>query len=193
MIKKISCILLAFLSGLCFAKSGLHFVEEDLSFGIKDSVFSVMGVYYFSPDKPMNHLILYPFPDDDLMGEAYNIFVKDMDSKIDIPFKMKKDKSGITFLLNTKKCTSVYIGYKQRLFSDYARYILLSTYSWQEPIKRVEYKLNILDNINITYFSIEPDNQLCLDFGSIYFWQRDNFLPPCDMIFKYKVKDVNDE
>ena len=182
-----------FWSGLCFAKSGLHFIEEDLSFSIEDSVFSVRGIYYFSSDRATKHLILYPFPEDKLMGEPYDIYIKDLDNKHNIPFKMKKDKSGILFELKCKKTSSIYIAYKQDLYSDYARYILLSTYSWHEPLKRVEYKLDIMDDIKIIKFSIEPDDELCLDFGRVYFWRRENFLPSCDLIFKYKVKDVNDE
>lgn len=103
-------------------------------------------------------------------------------------FKINKDKRGCRFILDTRSCNAVYISYKQKLFENYARYILLSTQSWGEVLKRVEYKLKISDHIRITYFSIEPDGEICLDFGRLYLWQRENFMPDRDLIFEFQMK-----
>lgn len=181
-------ILFMFVFGLCVAKSELGFTEEDLSFSIEDSVFSVSGVYYFSSDKDMEVPIFYPFPEDTAMGEAYDIYIYDIENNKLISFKMREDKCGCIFVLNTNECNSVYISYKQNLFENYARYILLSTSSWGQALQRVEYKLKIPNDIVVTYFSIKPDNEINLDSGKIYFWQKENFMPHCDLIFKYKTK-----
>lgn len=87
MIKKCRfLILLVLLSGLCFAKSGLHFTEEDLSFCIEESVFSVRGVYYFSSEKGAKFPIFYPFPTDSAMGDPYDIHIRNLEDEKEILF-----------------------------------------------------------------------------------------------------------
>ena len=184
--KQIIIFFLILVTGLCFARSGLRFTEEDLSFGIEDSIFSVRGVYYFSTDHPGKYPILYPFPEDEEMGEAYDILVRYIQTDETIDYKFKKKKNFITFVLNVDDDTPVYISYKQRLYDNFARYILLSTHSWKRPLERVEYKLNIMNDLKITYFSIEPDNEISLDFGRLYLWQRENYMPDRDLIFEFK-------
>ena len=184
MIKNI--ILVILLTGLCFAKSGLRFTEEDLSFEIADSIFSVQGIYYFSSDHEGKYSILYPFPEDDTFGKAFDIHVMDIQSGEDISFKAKKDTSHVTFFVNVDEDTPVLISYKQHLHGNYARYILLSTHSWKKALGRVEYKLKIAHDLSITYFSIEPDNIIELEGERLYFWQRENFMPDRDLIFEFE-------
>ncbi len=174
------------LFALCFAKPGLRFTEEDLSFEIADSIFSVQGIYYFDNDHAGKFSILYPFPLDDNFGKAYDIYVLDMKSGEEIPYKIKKDTSFVRFLLKVNGDTPVLISYKQRLHSNYARYILLSTHSWKQPLKRVEYKLKIPHELTISYFSIEPDNQIDLEGKVLYLWQREKYMPQSDLIFEFR-------
>ena len=179
-------VLLIFVAGLCFARSGLHFTEEDLSFGIADSVFSVRGIYYFATENPGKYPILYPFPEDVIYGDPYDISVLDMQTGEEIKFKTLKNTRSIRFNIIADEDTPVLISYKQRLYSNMARYILMSTHSWQESLGRVEYKLNIPENVSISYFSIVPDNEVSLDIGRLYLWQRENFIPNSDLIFEFK-------
>lgn len=176
------------MSGLCYAKSGLRFVEEDLSFGIADSVFSVEGIYYFESDKPGNYPILYPLPADEAFGRAYDIHVKDLQSGEELAFKFKKNAHYITFQLKVKDDTPILISYKQELYKNFARYILLSTHSWGQALERVEYKLKVSKDIEITYFSIEPDNHVEVEGNTLYLWQRENFMPDSDLMFEFQEK-----
>lgn len=186
--KNIFVVLLMFIAGLCFARSGLHFTEEDLSFGIADSVFSVSGIYYFSTEYPGKYSILYPFPEDELHGDPYDIKVLDMQKGEEITFKSLKNTRSIRFVVKADEDTPVLITYKQRLYSNIARYILLSTHSWQESLGRVEYKLEIPENITINYFSIEPDSHIEMDRYRLYLWQREDFMPNCDLLFEFEAK-----
>ncbi len=186
--KRIIIFFLIIVSGLCFARSGLRFIEEDLSFGIEDSIFSVQGIYYFSTDSPGKYPILYPFPEDDIHGDPFDIRIMDMQKGEEIKYKTVKKSRSIRFAVKADEDTPVLISYKQRLYSNTARYILMSTHSWQESLGRVEYKLKISENFKITYFSIEPDNEVSLDFGRLYLWQRENFMPDRDLIFEFEEK-----
>ena len=179
-------VLLMFVAGLCFARSGLHFTEEDLSFGIADSVFSVQGIYYFSTDADGKYSILYPFPEDEIYGDPYDIRVLDMQKGEEIAFKSLKNSRSIRFVVNADEDTPVLISYKQRLHSNTARYILMSTHSWKESLGRVEYKLEIPGSMTITFFSIQPDSEVDLGESRLFLWQRENFMPNCDLIFEFE-------
>ena len=181
-------LILLSISGICFANPGLHFVEEDLSFSIADSIFSVRGIYYFSSECGAYYTILYPFPKEQAMGQAYDIQIRDLKTDSFIEYESHLDKAFIRFRLYVDEETPILIAFKQRLYSSYAKYILLSTQSWEEPLRRVEYKLHIFDDIVITDFSIQPDSELCLDFGRLFLWQRKNFMPSCDLIFEFEEK-----
>ncbi len=176
------------ISGLCFARSGLHFTEEDLSFGIADSVFTVSGIYYFSTEDPGKYSILYPFPEEELMGDPYDIRVLDMQTEEEIEFKSLKNTRSIRFVVKADDDTPVLISYKQHLYSNIARYILMSTHSWQESLGRVEYKLEVPENISMNFFSIEPDSEIKLENSLLYLWQREDFLPDRDLLFEFEVK-----
>ena len=181
-------ILLMTVAGLCFARSGLHFTEEDLSFGIADSVFSVSGIYYFSTDNPGKYSILYPFPEEEIMGDPYDIRVYDMHSQEEIRVKTLNKTRSIRFVVQADNDTPIFISYKQRLYSNMARYILMSTHSWKEALRRVEYKLELPDDIRITYFSIEPDMHIPLDTSVLYLWQKEDFMPNGDLLFEFESK-----
>jgi hypothetical protein len=187
-IKLSKIFFLILISGFCFAMSGLRFPEEDLSFEITDSVFTVEGIYYFNADHPGNYSILYPFPEDSLFSEAFDITVSDLTRGKAIPFEIEDDVKFIRFGLYVENETPVFISYKQELFSNYARYILMTTHSWGEGFDRAEYKLKVAADLNITYFSITPDNQIPLGADKLYLWQREDFMPQCDMIFEFEKK-----
>jgi hypothetical protein len=186
--KKLHILILLSISGICIAGPGLHFVEEDLSFNIADSIFSVRGIYYFSSECEAPYSILYPFPNEKSMGKAYDIQIRDLEANALIDYESHLDEAFIRFKLYVDEETPVLITFKQRLYSSYAKYILLSTQSWKEPLRRVEYKLNIFDDIVITHFSIQPDSEVCLDFGRLFLWQRKNFMPDRDLIFEFQNK-----
>lgn len=180
--------LFVMISGPCLAGSGLHFTEEDLSFGIADSVFSVQGIYYFSTDNPGRYSILYPFPEEKIMGDPYDIRVLDMQTGEEIAIKTLKNTRSIRFMVNADDDTPVLISYKQRLYTNLARYILMSTHTWKEALGRVEYKLKIPEDVAITHFSIEPDSKISLDTSILYLWQREEFMPDRDLVFEFESK-----
>lgn len=181
-------ILILFVVGPCFAGSDLNFTEEDLSFGIADSVLTVSGIYYFSADHAGNRAILYPFPEEDAMGDPYDITVMDMQKGEELAFSPVNDSRSIRFVVSADEDTPVLITYKQRLYDNYARYILLSTHTWGKSLGRVEYKLKVPENIRITHFSIPPDLEVSLDLSRLYLWQREDFMPDCDLLFEFESK-----
>ena len=77
------------------------------------------------------------------------------------------------------------ISYYQLLKSNRAKYILLSTNYWNEPVKQADYKLITELNFKIKFFSIPPDKEILLENRKIYLWQKENYQPVTDFVVEY--------
>jgi hypothetical protein len=186
MIKSLLFLLLQFCGQiLCYSQNVLSFDGEDITFEIQDSIFTVHGIYYFSSVLEKQYSILYPFPTDSIYGKPSNISVTYTNTGEAIGYKVKKDSSSIVFSALIKEKTPVMIFYQQRLKSNKAKYILLSTKYWNKPLQQVNYKLITKPDFTINGFSIPPDKEVKLDNKKIYLWQKVNFLPTKDFEIDY--------
>jgi hypothetical protein len=77
------------------------------------------------------------------------------------------------------------IGYRQKLNSDSAIYILKTTKGWGKPMDWAEYKLIVPDYMSIKKFSYSPDKTYKIEKNTIYYWKKLNFMPNEDMIFYF--------
>lgn len=158
----------------------LKFDEEYLTFEISRNLFQVSGVYLFSANDSIEHLILYPFPVERVYGKAFDIFVKDVKTGKSLPFSMAKDSSGIRFRTKVSGSSQLQIGYSQVLKSNRAKYILTTTQNWGRPLKFADYKLVVDSGIVITSFSMEPQQKIIQGGKTVYFWQKTDFMPTSD-------------
>ncbi|MBN2780921.1 MAG: hypothetical protein JXR21_03045 [Candidatus Marinimicrobia bacterium] len=172
-------------SWLSQAASGLRFIEEDLSFELCDSVFSVSGIYYFMSAEEKEYPILYPFPEDSAYSRPYDISVLNMRTGKEMGYSFQAISGHLFFTLRVSGETPVRIDYKQRLYAKHARYILLSTRSWGQPLKIADLSLKIPPDITITDFSLPPDKEIMLEGQRLYLWQKRNFIPDCDFIIRF--------
>lgn len=170
---------------LSFSQNTLNFVKEDITFEIKDSVFSVNGIYYLHASSHGKFSILYPFPTDSIYGEPNEISVHDINSGRSIAFKKTSDLSSIVFQTQANIKSPLKISYQQSLKSNRARYILLTTHYWKKALKEVDYKLVTDINFKIKSFSIEPDTAFELNGKMVYIWQKKDYLPNVDFIIDF--------
>lgn len=184
---KLILVLLLF-SPFLLAQS-LDFYKEDITFKIDGTEFNVDGIYYFRnhTTRELRNLIYFPLspacPHDGM--DSVKIF-----DLIDMrPINLiRKAKHGFHFPLEVQALDSaVYrIKYRQAICSDSVRYILKSTLKWGKLLKAATFKLLVPDTLKIKYFSYLPDTTYRFDEFSVYLWQKKDFLPDKDMIFKFE-------
>jgi hypothetical protein len=185
--RKVISILIAWISihSLCYSQSYLSFDEEDITFEIRDSTFIVEGLYYFNSGTPKQYPILYPFPTDSIFGTPSDVTVTYINTGKSIPFTMKKNASAIVFSASIQGKTPIMISYRQRLKANKARYILLTTHYWDNPLKQVNYKLITQPDFTVKRFWERPDKEIELDNKKMYLWQKVNFMPAHDFEIEF--------
>lgn len=169
----------------CKAQNDISFEKEDITFEIKDSLFSVQGIYYFNSTSTNKTAFLYPFPTDSIYSKPFKIRLAYVNSGKTIEYKMVNDSSSIMFRVYTDLNQPILISYTQGLKSNKARYILLTTNYWRKSIKQVDYKLVTDSNLSIKEFSIQPDKTIQIDNNKVYFWHKEDFTPIKDFIIVY--------
>jgi len=168
------------------SQDNLKFDEEYLTFELSRHLFQVSGVYLFSANDSIEHLIYYPFPVDRIYGKAFDIFVKDVKTGKDLLFSTAKDSSGIRFRTKVAGSSQLQIGYSQVLESNRAKYILTTTQNWNKPLKIADYKLVVDSGIVIISFTMEPQKKIVQGGKIIYFWQKKEFMPVTDFEVQFK-------
>lgn len=177
------CLLLIGIN--CIAQNDMFFEKEDITFEIKDNVFIVKGIYYFNSTSDKEYSILYPFPTDSIYSKPFNIGVEYVNSGQELNYKTANDSSSIVFRALADSIQPILISYHQRLNSDRARYILLTTNYWQKPLKQVDYKLVTDLDFSITNFSIQPDKEIQIENKKVYLWHKEYFIPKKDFIIEF--------
>ncbi len=169
----------------CIAQDDIFFEKEDITFEINDSVFIVQGIYYFNSTSEKEYSVLYPFPTDSIYSKPFDICVKYINSGQQVNYRIANDSSSIVFRVLADSIQPIIISYHQRLNSNRARYILLTTNYWQKPLKQVDYKLVTDLDFTINSFSIQPDKEVKINNKKVYLWHKENFTPKNDFIIDF--------
>ena len=93
---------------------------------------------------------------------------------------------GVIFDIKIDSTLTLFISYKQKLKSKRAIYILTTTNYWKEPLSKASYSLITPADLEITYFSYEPDRNEIIDDRKIYYWKKINFMPGKNMVFEFE-------
>lgn len=185
MSKTLTFLSLLFVGINCVAQNDLFFEKEDITFEIKDNTFIVQGIYYFNSTSDKEFSILYPFPTDSIYSKPFDISVKYINSGQQINYKTANDSSSVVFRILADPIQPILISYHQRLNSNRAKYILLTTNYWQKPLKQVDYKLVTNLDFSITSFSIQPDKKIEIDNKKVYLWHKENFTSQKDFVIEF--------
>ncbi len=181
--KKVLLFLFLF-SSLTLAQRA-DFFKEDLTFRLDSTHFDVNGFYWFlnNNDKPVFSEIFYPFPSA-FGSEIDSIRLFNISAGQKTKYNLESGR-GIYFNLYILPGDTVLfqIGYRQKLNSDGALYILRSTQAWGKPLKHAEYKLITSKYFKIREFSYKPEKIYNIEDKKIYYWKMENFMPQKDMAF----------
>lgn len=182
---KIIFILFIFINSLSQAQE-LSFDSEELIFRIEENTFYVSG-YYHLKNSGLNIIetaLYYPFPTDSIFFPVDSVHIFDMTNRSKIE-NINSKSGGVIFDIKIDSTLTLFISYEQKLKYKRAKYILTTTNYWKEPLSKVSYSLITPTDLEITYFSYEPDRNEIIDDRKIYYWKKMNFMPEKDMEFEF--------
>lgn len=171
---------LLLVNNICFSQKAISFEKEDITFEIQDSLFIVKGIYYLTTDNSKEVLFIYPFPTDSIYGIPFDINIYELNTNKVFKYNASEDFSYISFIVQLSEDTPLLITYKQPIKSKKARYILLTTKSWNKPLKIADYKLITDKELKISNFSYFPDRKTVIDNKNVFIWHFENFMPNKD-------------
>ena len=178
--KLLIIVLLAVFSVLELSAQIPDFYREDLTFILDDSSFTVTGYYYFlntsEDDQKMD--MFYPFPDHEEYGKITDVYAYKQGNPLKNALLHYNDKAAIVKLeIDAGETTMIRIGYTQELTGNKAEYILLSTKSWGQSLKEVNYTLIAPHEMKIDSLSYPPDFSNDKSGKAIFYYHKENFMP----------------
>ena len=184
--KTILFLVLLFLLHSDLYSQKISFAGENITFRIENDYFYMNGTYYLENGRNQKIVLTYPFPHDSIYGPVDSIYIIDL-TRNEIISNYKESKKGILFELNfhTEDELELQISYCQKLLKHQAEYILLSTWAWHQPLQFATYRLITPITMEITSFSIQPDEFSVIGDQKVYSWKKKNFMPLLNMIFQY--------
>ena len=164
----------------------LSFFRENITMKIEGRDFYVSGTYYFRYDKNDKKLLHYPFPTGELYGNPDSVYLYDLTNDFVIK-PLEIDSSMLLFLVDFSNHPElvIQISYKQPLKSNQAEYIIETTKVWGKAFEEATYQLIVPSNISIQNFSILPSDSIITEFKKVYTWQKYNYMPERNMVFKF--------
>jgi len=154
------------------AQKNLEFIGERIDFAINSNRFSVNGIYYFSnnSEQEIRQTILFPFSkntDSISVKRVYNLTYSE-----NLSFQELDNAVAFKVLVLAKDTIKVNIAYSQKTVKENI-YILESTQTWGQALKRADYSLAFDASVQIDSLSLKPNS---LD-NNVYYWKRQDFYP----------------
>jgi hypothetical protein len=182
-------LLLLFLLPSSAIASDIRFWKETIALEIMTpDTLTVKGTYLFTSKNGSaeRYTLYYPFPLDSSMDYPSSVVVTSEDGLKTYP--IMREKEGVDFTVQIPKtgaCTTMVV-YKQHVRHDKAKYILLTTHSWGEPLCDSHYSVTISPSLTLSYISYACDSIKPGNHGLTYYFYRDNFLPDKDFEVSWK-------
>ncbi|NBC84531.1 MAG: hypothetical protein GVY19_14280 [Bacteroidetes bacterium] len=154
------------------AQQKLEFIGEKIDFAINSDRFSINGIYYFSnsSEQEIKQTILFPFSkntDSVTVKRVYNLTYSE-----NLSFQELENAVAFKILVLPKDTVKINITYSQNTVKENI-YILKSTQTWGQALKRADYSLTFDTSIQIEKLSLKPDS---LE-NNVYYWKRKDFYP----------------
>ena len=159
-----------------YAQEKISFFEEHIDFELDSAYFSINGIYsFYNPtDKEINQRIVFPVAVETTQVDSVSIINLNDLSQI----QFQRLKKAITFFINTppRDTTDVNIFYKQKTAKENT-YIITSTQSWKQPLKKAVYTLITFLPVEEKYFSYPFLSKEIINGKILYRWEKSNFMP----------------
>lgn len=133
--------------------------------------------------------LFYPFPKDSLLGGARMASVSasvDGAEARSVEWEESRGAPGVRW--RTPPCTgdtiTIDATYKQKLLTDYARYIVTTTRKWQRPLRLARFEIRLPPGTAPTEFSF-PFQTREDSTGRYYAFETRDFFPDRDVIVRW--------
>jgi len=169
-----------------FTQGKISFIEEYIDFELDSTYFSINGLYsFYNPtDKEINQPIIFPFAVETNQIDSIRITNLNDFSKV----KVHRLEKSISFFVNMLPLdtTVVNIFYRQKTAKNNT-YIITSTQTWKQPLKKAVYTLTTSLFIDENYFSYPFVSKEIANEKSIFRWEEKDFMP--DREFEIVIKE----
>jgi hypothetical protein len=155
-----------------FAQQKLGFIGERIDFAINSDRFTINGIYYFAnnSEHEIKQTILFPFSkntDSIIVKRVFNLTYSE-----NLGFQVLENAVAFKILVLPKDTVKVNIAYSQSTVKENI-YILESTQTWGQALKRADYSLTFDTSVQIDNLSLKPDSLV----NNVYYWKKQDFYP----------------
>ncbi len=166
---------------------GLRFDSETIVVKVKPDHIRITGTYTIVNDTPTDRpqRLYYPFPVDSLHPPAYNIEVMLGDSLVEF----KASDIGILFSipLPAEGSATFNVSYAQDCLDHTGCYILMTTSTWNVPLRKALFEIHIPPGIELVASSYEFDSVVEKDDAQIHRMERNDFMPDADLCVEWRI------
>lgn len=154
------------------AQQKLEFIGERIDFAINSERFTINGIYYFvnNSEQEIKQTILFPFAqntDSIIVKRVYNLSYSE-----NLSYQELGKAIAFKVLVIPKDTVKVNIAYSQNTVKENV-YILESTQTWGQALKKADYSLTFETSVQIDSLSLKPDS---MD-DNVYYWRKLDFYP----------------
>jgi len=154
------------------AQQNLEFIGERIDFAINSERFTINGIYYFAnnSEQEIKQTILFPFAkntDSIVAKRVYNLTYSEK-----LIYQELENAIAFKILVLPKDTVKVNIAYSQNTVRENI-YILESTQTWGQALKKADYSLSFDTSVQIDSLSLSPNSLV----DNVYKWEKQNFYP----------------
>ena len=168
----------------------LEFDSEEILIDLRGDAVAVTGTYHFRvaggpvPAQPM----LYPYPEDPLLGSGRTLLLewRQPDGRwAPLAFEELPPR-GVRWRLPATESDSLTVRtvYRQAMRSTYARYIVSTTQTWGQPLRRASFEVRLPPGATDPTFSypFRPKGPSVL----VWTYEARDFMPREDIVVRYR-------
>jgi hypothetical protein len=159
-----------------YAQEKISFFEEHIDFELDSIYFSINGIYsFYNPmNKGVNQRIIFPFGVE--IDQIDSISIINLNDLNQIQFQSLKKSIVFNINILPNDTIDVNIFYNQR-FAERNTYIISSTRSWKQPLKKAIYTLTTSLPVNEKEFPYPFLSKEIINDKTLYRWEETNFVP----------------
>jgi hypothetical protein len=165
----------------------LQFHSERIRLTILPDSVEVDGLYRFvwAKGSAGSTRLFFPYPRDSLLGGARTLLLESLSSDgltRTLPYEELGKNRGArwTLVREANDTLTVRTVYRQQLHTCYARYIVMTTQAWSQPLKRARFEVLLPAKVDTASFSYPFELQEH-DFRRVWVYEVDDFMPHRDI------------
>jgi hypothetical protein len=159
-----------------YAQGKIFFFEEHIDFELDSTYFSINGIYSFhnQTDMEINQRIVFPVAVETIQVDS--VCIINLNDLSLIQFQCLK--KAFTFFVKMPPCDTVDVNifYKQKAAKENT-YIITSTQSWKQPLKKAIYTLITSFPVDEKRFLYPFVSKEIINGKILYRWEETNLMP----------------